>query len=294
MPGGFVCSGSAEGRARRGRACAAPSTGRCRCGSSSRRSSGSCSTRMRREGIGLDDLSILGPIFVLKLRVVPPELGRKARRRDVALPGRLALLELSTRCGDRPRRSRSPPRCGRTSPSRGVDLSGEQETKTRKALEYFARRTGHEARGPVIQRSSLAGSGGRSARASARRATASTRCAPEHVRGERRGLSALRGRRRHRQDPRRADGHQAARGASNDDGLEQWRPVHEGRLPARRGGRRRRCWTRSALPARSSHASPYTLEQLIDELVRPNHDSRGRRRCTSGAGTTRSAAAWPS
>ena len=42
------------------------------------------------EGVGLDDLVVLGPIFVLKLRFEPPAARPQARGGDVALPGRLA------------------------------------------------------------------------------------------------------------------------------------------------------------------------------------------------------------
>ena len=59
-----------------------------RCASCSRRSSAP-STQSTPDGIGLDDLSILGPIFVLKLKFTPKEFPQ-ARRGDVALPRRLA------------------------------------------------------------------------------------------------------------------------------------------------------------------------------------------------------------
>ena len=42
------------------------------------------------DGLALDDLSILGPIFVLKLKFVAGGLRPQARRRAVALPGQLA------------------------------------------------------------------------------------------------------------------------------------------------------------------------------------------------------------
>ena len=44
----------------------------------------------------------------------------------------------SRRSARRTRRSRWRPRRARSSTERGIDMSGEQETKTRKALEFFA------------------------------------------------------------------------------------------------------------------------------------------------------------
>ena len=47
------------------------------------------------------------------------------------------LLELSTKCR-RPRRFQVAAEVRAFLAERGVDLTGEQQTKTRKALEYFA------------------------------------------------------------------------------------------------------------------------------------------------------------
>ena len=89
------------------------------------------------EGIALDDLSILGPIFVLKLRFKPGRLGRRLVAEMWLYPDGSRLLELSTRC--------APSEAFEVAAelraflvAEGVDLSGEQETKTRKALRYFA------------------------------------------------------------------------------------------------------------------------------------------------------------
>ena len=68
------------------------------------------------EGIGLDDLSILGPIFVLKLRFAPRGARPPARRRDVALPRRLPHPRALDALRHRPRHSRSRPSSARSSP----------------------------------------------------------------------------------------------------------------------------------------------------------------------------------
>ena len=89
------------------------------------------------EGIGLDDLSILGPIFVLKLRFAPSELDQRMVAEMWLYPDGSRVLELSTRCGTTEAfQVAAEVRSYLT--TQGVDLSGEQQTKTRKALEYFA------------------------------------------------------------------------------------------------------------------------------------------------------------
>ncbi len=89
-------------------------------------------------GVGLDDLVVLGPIFVLKLRFTPPELGRRMVAEIWLYPDGSRILELSTRC-ETGEAFQVAAEARAFLTARGVDLSGEQETKTRKALEYFSR-----------------------------------------------------------------------------------------------------------------------------------------------------------
>jgi hypothetical protein len=89
------------------------------------------------EGVGLDDLAVLGPIFVLKLRFEPPELGRRMVAEVWIYPDGSRILELSTRCETGEAFQVAAEARGFLV-ARGIDLSGEQETKTRKALEYFS------------------------------------------------------------------------------------------------------------------------------------------------------------
>jgi hypothetical protein len=89
------------------------------------------------EGVGLDDLTILGPIFVLKLRFSPEALGRRVVAELWLYPDGARVLELSTRCATNEAfQVAAEGRAFLT--SRGVDLTAEQQPKTRKALEYFA------------------------------------------------------------------------------------------------------------------------------------------------------------
>jgi hypothetical protein len=89
------------------------------------------------EGIGLDDLSILGPVLVLKLKFAPEEYGRRLVAELWLYPDNSMLLELSTKCAP----SEAFQIAAETRAfmnGHGIDLSGEQETKTKKALEFFS------------------------------------------------------------------------------------------------------------------------------------------------------------
>jgi hypothetical protein len=89
------------------------------------------------QGVALDDLATLGPIFVLKLRFSPEGLERRLVAELWFYPDGSRLLELSTKC--LPSEAFQVAAEVRAFLSgRGVDLSGDQETKTRKALAYFA------------------------------------------------------------------------------------------------------------------------------------------------------------
>ena len=91
------------------------------------------------EGIGLDDLAILGPILVLKVKFAPEDYARKLAAELWLYPDNSMILELSTRC--------APSEAFQMAAElriflgqRDVDLTGEQATKTKKALEFFSQR----------------------------------------------------------------------------------------------------------------------------------------------------------
>ena len=96
------------------------------------------------EGIGLGDLSILGPILVLKLKDSPEDFGRRMVSELWLYPDGSRIFELSTKCRTVRGVPRSQPRRERFLPSRGVDLDANQQTKTRTALEFFAGDLGKE------------------------------------------------------------------------------------------------------------------------------------------------------
>jgi hypothetical protein len=91
------------------------------------------------DGIALDDLSILGPIFVLKLKFSPARLARKMVAEMWLYPDESRILELSTKCAPAEAFQVAAETRAFLAES-GVDLSGEQQTKTKLALEFFSTR----------------------------------------------------------------------------------------------------------------------------------------------------------
>ena len=106
------------------------------------------------EGITLDDVVALGPIPVLKVKFAPPALRRRMVAEMWFYPDGSRILELSTKCppadaldvADEARDYLS---------GRGVDLGGEQQTKTRTALRFYSKEltgTGAASVGQPIRR----------------------------------------------------------------------------------------------------------------------------------------------
>jgi hypothetical protein len=135
MPGGFVCSASMKG---------AP-TG-VREASFGQRPLRKLFSKEQREfyaahapeGIAIDGLSILGPLFVLKLKLAPKAFGRKLVGEMWLYPDGSRLLELSTKCA--PSEAFQVAAESRAFlAQKGLDLGGEQETKTKKALDFFSK-----------------------------------------------------------------------------------------------------------------------------------------------------------
>src|SRR5512133_157748 len=140
LPGGFVCSGTLK------RALGTKDVRRAVLGERPVRKLFSKEQRAlyaehAPEGVAIDDLSILGPVFVLKLRFSPANYARKLVAELWLYPDNSMILELSTKCLP----SEAFQVAAETKAflaEHGIDLSGEQETKTKKALEYFAAAAG--------------------------------------------------------------------------------------------------------------------------------------------------------
>ena len=136
-PGGFVCSASMKGT---------PTLGHVREAALGNRPLRKLFSKEQRalfaahapDGVALDDLSILGPLFVLKLKYSPEGYDRRMVAEMWLYPDGSRILELSTKC--------QPGEAFQVAAetraylaSKGVDLDTEQQTKTRTALEYFAK-----------------------------------------------------------------------------------------------------------------------------------------------------------
>jgi hypothetical protein len=137
MPGGFVCSASLK-RAMKADKVKSVIAGEKKVRKLFSKEQRAFFAEHAPEGLALDDLPILGPIFVLKLRFVPKQFGRKMVAELWLYPDGSRILELSTKCApadafDVAGKARA------FLTERGVDLSGEQQTKTRTALEFFTR-----------------------------------------------------------------------------------------------------------------------------------------------------------
>jgi hypothetical protein len=96
------------------------------------------------EGIELDDLTLLGPIFVLKLSWTPAELRQKMVAEAWFYPNGSRILELSTKCPPSDMFQVAAETRGYLA-ERGIDLSGQQQAKTKTALDYFVKQ--HRAGG---------------------------------------------------------------------------------------------------------------------------------------------------
>ena len=134
MPGGFVCSGSFKGETSGVREAAAGERSLSKLYSKQQRA---FYAEHAPEGIAIDDLSVMGPVTVLKLKSSPEGYERKLVVELWFYPDGSRILELSTKCKpteafDVAARTRA------FLAERGVNLGGEQETKTRTALDFFA------------------------------------------------------------------------------------------------------------------------------------------------------------
>jgi len=96
------------------------------------------------DGVELDDLSVLGPITVLKLKFSPEGYGRQLVAELWFYPDGSRILELSTKCA--PAQAFQVAAESRAFLAKqGVDLLGEQQTKTKTALQFFSRSLGAAA-----------------------------------------------------------------------------------------------------------------------------------------------------
>jgi hypothetical protein len=136
MPGGFVCSGAMK---------AAVDNKAVREVVSRRQPLRKLFTKEQRalyeahapDGVHLDDLDILGPINILKLKFTPAGFGRRLVAELWIYPDGSRILELSTKC-ETTEAFEVAARSRAFLAGHGIDLLAEQQTKTKTALEFFA------------------------------------------------------------------------------------------------------------------------------------------------------------
>ena len=136
-PEGYVCSGSLKG---------VPTEGDVRKAALGKRAVRKVFSKDQQalyaehapEGLALDDLTILGPLFVLKLKNSPEGFDGRLVTEMWLYPDGSRILELSTKC--EPSQAFDVAAGMRAFlSSRGIDLGSEQQTKTRTALEFFSK-----------------------------------------------------------------------------------------------------------------------------------------------------------
>ena len=137
MPGGFVCSASFKGVADADRT-KLVSLGKAPVRKVFNKEQRAFYKAHAPEGLELDDLSVLGPIFVVKVRFVPPELAHKMVAELWLYPDGSRIFELSTK-GTPADLLEVYSNVRSFLIERGIDRHGEQQTKTKRALEYFAK-----------------------------------------------------------------------------------------------------------------------------------------------------------
>ena len=137
MPGGFVCSGTLKSRVDP-EAVRQVATGGLPLRKLFTKQQRALFSEHAPDGLQLDQLSVLGPILILKLPFVPGELQRQLVAEMWLYPDGSRILELSTKC--RPAESLTVLAETRNFlDDRGIDRSGDQQAKTRRALRFFAK-----------------------------------------------------------------------------------------------------------------------------------------------------------
>jgi hypothetical protein len=137
MPGGFVCSASCKGRVV-GDAVREAVQGSLPIRKLFSKEQRAFFAAHAPDGITLDDLAVLGPIFVLKLKLERKGLPRRLVAELWLYPDGSRVLELSTKCAPG-EAFQAAAETRSFLAGLGIPTTGEQQTKTRTALEFFSR-----------------------------------------------------------------------------------------------------------------------------------------------------------
>jgi hypothetical protein len=138
MPGGFVCSGSMKASLGSGGAVREAVSGKRPLRKLFSKEQRALFAEYAPDGLTLSDLSVLGPIPVLKLKMSPKAFGRKLVAELWLYPNGSPILELSTKCAPRDA-LQTALEAKAFLAERGIDASGRQQTKTRTALTFFSK-----------------------------------------------------------------------------------------------------------------------------------------------------------
>ena len=145
MPGGYVCSASFKGVADNA-AIREVGLGSVPIGKLFSKEQRGFYAEHAPEGIGLDDLTVLGPITTVRLKTKPEGFGRKLVGELWLYPDGSQIVELSTKALPNEAFQAAAETRGYLS-SIDVDLTAEQQTKTKTALAFFADAPTEAARG---------------------------------------------------------------------------------------------------------------------------------------------------
>lgn len=136
MPGGFVCSASMKGKSSAA-AVRRVALGRDKVGSLFSKGQKAFFNLHAPDGVRMRDLAVLGPINIFKIKFGPAELGRKMVAEMWLYPDGSRILELSTKCAPGEAFQVAAETRGFLA-GHGIEVGGEQQTKTKTALEFFA------------------------------------------------------------------------------------------------------------------------------------------------------------
>jgi hypothetical protein len=137
MPGGYVCSASLKGKAN-AEDVRAVAQGTAPIRSIFTKEQRGFLSAHAPGALKLKDLSILGPIFVLKQNFTPSDFGRRLTAELWFYPDGSRILELSTKCSAADA-FQVAAEARLYLKDKGVSLNGRQETKTKAALTYFSK-----------------------------------------------------------------------------------------------------------------------------------------------------------
>jgi hypothetical protein len=140
-PGGYVCSASFKGKVPRGDGVKQALKGQQQVRKLFSKQQRAFFAEHAPEGLSLDDLTPLGPITILKLKFESQGFERPMVAELWFYPDGSRILELSTKC-EPTEAFEAAAEARAFLADRGIDLSAEQQTKTRKALEFFASELG--------------------------------------------------------------------------------------------------------------------------------------------------------